>query len=80
MNEYKAHRCDFCSGTVQPEVAKSEPIRACNRLVLLDGLVIGKCDHCGHRYFPAAVVKRAEQAAQDLRQATRVETVPVVAA
>ena len=77
---YEPHRCDFCNGTVRPEVARSEPIRACGKLVLLDGLVIGKCDRCGHRYYPAAVVKRAEQAAKDPGQAARIESVPVVAA
>ena len=53
---------------------------AAHRLVLLDGLVIGKCDRCGHRYYPAAVVKMAERAAKDPGQAARIETVPVVAA
>ncbi len=78
MSEYAPHRCDFCGGTVRQLVAKSEPIHVCGRLVLLDGLVIGKCDRCGHRYYPAAVVKRAELAARDPAQAARVETVPVV--
>ena len=80
MSKYKAHRCDYCSGTVQPLVAKSEPIRVCDRLVLLEGIEIGKCYRCGHRYYPAAVVKRAEKVAQDPQHAARVESVPVVAA
>lgn len=80
MNEYKDHRCDFCSGTVRALVAKSEPMRVLDTLVLLEGVVIGKCDRCGHRYYPAAVVRRAEQVVQDPERATRVESVPVVAA
>ena len=79
MTEYKEHICDFCGGTVRPFVAKSEPIHVYGRLVLLDGLVIGKCDRCAHRYYPAAVVKRAELAAQDPGRAARIEAVPVVA-
>ena len=80
MTEYQPHHCDFCPGTVEALVAHFEPIRVCERLVLLDGIVIGKCNRCGHRYFPADVVKRAEQAAQHPDQATRRESIPVVAA
>ena len=80
MTAYQPHRCDFCPGTVESLVASFEPIRVCERLVLLDGVVIGRCDRCGHRYFPADVVKRAEQAAQHPEQAARCEPIPVVAA
>jgi len=80
MTEYKPHRCDFCSGTVQPIVAKSEPLMVQGGLVLLEGVTIGKCDRCGHRYFPASVLKRAEQVASRPEQAVRVVSVPVVPA
>jgi YgiT-type zinc finger domain-containing protein len=80
MSDYKPHRCDFCIGTVEPIVAKSEPIQVRGAVVLLEGMVIGKCNRCGHRYFPAAVLKRAEQVAQHPEQALRVVHVPVVPA
>jgi len=80
VTDYQPHRCDFCPGTVESLVAHFEPIRVCERLVLLDGVVIGKCARCGHCYFPADVVKHAEQAAQHPEQAARHESIPVVAA
>lgn len=79
-DDYKPHRCDFCPGTVQPVLAKSEAIHVLGGLVLLEGVTIGKCDRCGHQYFPAAVLKRAEQVAQHPEQAARVVSVPVVPA
>ena len=78
MNEYQPHECDFCSGNVQPVVADREPIRIGGQIVLIDRATIGKCDRCGHRYFPAAVVKQAEAVANDPDQADRIQTVPVV--
>ncbi len=80
MSKYQPHRCDFCTGTVQPIVARDEPIKVCGRMVLIDGATIGRCDRCGHRYFPAEVVKRAERAAENPQEATQVRTIPVVAA
>lgn len=80
MSKYQPHRCDFCTGTVQPIVAKTEPIHVRGGLVLLDGVVIGKCDRCGHCYFPAEIVKRAERAAENPQEASQVRTFPVVAA
>lgn len=79
-NDYQPHRCDFCPGTVRPIIAKCETIQVRDGIVLLEGVVIGKCDHCGHTYFPAAIVKRAEQAAMHPDQAARVVTIPVIAA
>ncbi len=80
MSNYEPHECDFCPGTVEPLRADSEPIKVCGRTVLIDGLTIGKCNRCGHRYFPADIVKKAEKAALDPDHAQRTETVPVVAA
>ncbi len=80
MAEYTEHRCDFCSGTVSSLVARDEPMRVCGKVVLLDGQVIGKCQRCGHRYYPAAVVKLAERIATHPEEATRHETIPVAAA
>lgn len=77
MSEYTPHRCDFCLGTVGPITAHHEPIRVRGTVVLLEGFIIGKCDTCGHRYFPATVVKLADAAAQRPDQTT---PVPVVAA
>lgn len=79
-SEYSEHRCDFCSGTVRPTIAKSESILVRDGLVLIDGVQIGKCDRCGHTYFPAAIVKAAERVAQHPDQAARVVHVPVIAA
>lgn len=78
--DYHPHRCDFCTGTVRPIVAHEESIRVRGTVVMLDGVVIGKCDRCGHRYFPAAVVKAADNVAQHPEQAARVIHVPVIAA
>jgi hypothetical protein len=38
-------------------------MRACGRVVLLDGPVIGKCDRCRPQYYPADVAKLAERVA-----------------
>lgn len=80
MAEYEEHQCDFCNGTVHPMVASYEPMRACGRVVLLDGPVIGTCDRCGHRYYPAEVVKLAERVAMHPEEAARHESIPVAAA
>ena len=80
MTEYPAHDCDFCPGTVEAFCAHNEPLKVSGTLVLIEGFTIGKCNHCGHRYFPAEILKRAEQAAQDAGSASHSETVPVVAA
>ncbi len=80
MTAYQTHRCDFCNGTVQPLVARYEPIRACGKVVLLDGHVFGKCDRCGHRYFPADVIKLAEHVARHPEEAAKHESIPVAAA
>ncbi len=80
MTEYKEHHCDFCAGTVRAMVARNEPMRVCGRVVLLDGPVIGKCDRCGHQYYPADVAKLAERVATHPEEAARHETIPVAAA
>ncbi|MCH8822287.1 MAG: hypothetical protein IH984_02150 [Planctomycetes bacterium] len=80
MSNYEPHECDFCTGTVNPLRADSEPIKVCGRMVLIDGPTIGKCNRCGHRYFPADIIKKAEKAALNPDQAQRTEIVPVVAA
>ena len=80
MAEYNEHRCDFCDGTVRAMVARYEPIRACGKVVLLDGQVIGRCDLCGHRYYPPDVVKLAERIAKHPEEAARHESIPVAAA
>lgn len=78
-DNYAPHRCDFCEGTVEPIVAQSEPLRIGDQLVLLDGVTIGRCNRCGHRYFPSKVVKLAEEIAAHPDRAARVVTVPVAA-
>jgi YgiT-type zinc finger domain-containing protein len=65
MSDYMPHACDFCPGTVRSFIARHEPIRVRGTVVLLEGVTIGKCDRCGHRYFPADVVKRADAVAQN---------------
>ncbi len=80
MIDYASHDCDFCPGTVEALCAHKEPLKVSGTLVLIEGFTIGKCNRCGHRYFPAEVLKRAEQAAQDVAKASHSETVPVVAA
>jgi YgiT-type zinc finger domain-containing protein len=75
---YPTHRCDFCSGTVRPTIASSEPIQVRDGIVLIDGVEIGKCDRCGHTYFPAAVVKAAERVAASPDTASRIAQIPVV--
>ena len=80
MAEYDEHRCDFCSGTVSAMVARHEPMRVDDKVVLLDGQIIGKCDRCGHRYYPAAVVKVAQRVAAHPEEAARHESIPVAAA
>ena len=80
MTDYPAHDCDFCPGTVEALCAHNEPFKVSGTLVLIEGFTIGKCNRCGHRYFPAEVLKRAEQVAQDTAKASHSETVPIVAA
>ncbi len=80
MAEYTEHRCDFCSGTVRAMIARHEPISVSGKVVLLDGQVIGKCDRCDHRYYPAALVKLADRVATHPEEAARHESVPVIAA
>ena len=80
MTDYPAHDCDFCPGTVEALCAHNEPLKVSGTLVLIEGFTIGKCNRCGHRYFPSEVLKRAEKAAQDADNASHSETVPVVAA
>ena len=76
----KPHECDFCPGTVYPVVVTHEPLRVADVVVILDGIEIGRCDRCGHRYFPSDILKRATAAARDPDLASRTETVPVIAA
>ncbi len=80
MNETWACQCDFCSGTVGPFLTHNEPLKVSGMVVLREGFTIGKCGRCGHRYFPVEVLKRAEDAVRNVDDATRSETVPVVAA
>ena len=80
MTDYSAHDCDFCPGTVEAFYTHHEPLKVSGTLVLIEGFTIGKCNRCGHRYFPAEVLKRAEQVAQDTAKASHSETVPIVAA
>lgn len=79
MSDYQPHRCDYCTGTVQPFAAQSEPLRVGGTLVLLDGVTIGRCDRCGHRYFSAETLKLAEDVASHPEKASRTVTVPVAA-
>jgi YgiT-type zinc finger domain-containing protein len=65
---------------VHPYVADRESLRIGDKIVVVEGARIGKCDRCGHRYWPADVLKRAERAAQDPAQASRMVNVPVVVA
>lgn len=80
MNSYQAHQCDFCPGTVQPVAARNEALRVRDKLVLVENVTIGKCDRCGHRYWPAEILKRAERTGEHPEEATRMASIPVVAA
>jgi len=77
MNDYTPHPCDFCEGTVHGMTAQSEPVRVAGKVVILDGPTIGKCDRCGHRYFPIKVLRLAEDLAAHPEKATRVASIPI---
>ena len=80
MSDYQPHECDFCPGAVQPILAQGELLKVRDKLVLVEGAIIGKCDRCGHRYWPAEILKRAERAAEHPEEASRMASIPVVAA
>lgn len=80
MNDYHSHDCEFCPGMVEAFCTHNEPLKVSGTLVLIEGFSIGKCNRCGHRYFPAEVIKRAEQVTQDAAKASHSETVLIVAA
>ena len=80
MSIHQLHECDFCSGTIQPTASQHQPLRVRDKLVLVENVTIGKCDHCGHRYWPAEILKKAERAAEHPEEASRMASIPVVAA
>lgn len=80
MTISKPHRCDFCSGTVRQVIADREPIMVRGGSVFVQGFEIGKCDRCGHAYFPVDLIKRAERAAEHPDQVERAVSIPILAA
>ncbi|MBI2433378.1 MAG: YgiT-type zinc finger protein [Candidatus Hydrogenedentes bacterium] len=60
------YRCEFCDGIVQSTPVKSEAFKHREGTVSLEDLVIGVCERCGRRYYSAAVLHKAHEAAVDL--------------
>jgi hypothetical protein len=50
------YQCEYCEGIGQPRTVKCEAFKHRNGFVILEGVKIGICDHCDHRYYLAAIL------------------------
>jgi YgiT-type zinc finger domain-containing protein len=69
--------CTYCSGTVQPQAVAREACKHKHGFVILDNIVIGVCDTCGHRYYTADILHTVHAIATGKRGPVRMEAIPV---
>ncbi len=69
--------CEYCEGTVTPRPVERESFKHSQGFIILEGVTIGVCDHCGNRYYSAEILHAVHDLATGKRQPDRTETVPV---
>jgi YgiT-type zinc finger domain-containing protein len=69
--------CEYCEGTVQPQVMAKEAFKHKNGFVILETVVIGVCHNCGNRYYSADILHTVHEIATGKRQPERTAVIPV---
>jgi len=71
------YKCEYCDGTVRPQLVEREAFKHKKGFVILEDVVIGVCDRCGDRYYSAEILHTVHELATGRRQPERTEAVPV---
>ena len=79
MSSY-GYKCEWCDGLVHEKLLAREVFRHARGYVILEDLAAGVCNKCGHKYYPAQVLKRVEEIALQRKKPDRTESVPVARA
>jgi YgiT-type zinc finger domain-containing protein len=71
------YQCEYCEGTVQSRLVKREAFQHRAGCVILEDVTIGICDHCGNRYYSAAILRDVHTVATGIQTVERMEQAPV---
>lgn len=71
------YRCEYCTGTVRPQTVEREVFKHPQGFVILEGVMIGVCDRCVNRYYPADALHQVEQIATGRLAPERLDSIPV---
>jgi YgiT-type zinc finger domain-containing protein len=77
MSPVYGYPCEYCGGIVWPRTVAREAFKHKNGFVILENVVIGVCESCGNRYYPAEVLHRVHEIATGKRQPEHTESIPV---
>jgi YgiT-type zinc finger domain-containing protein len=79
MSNY-GYQCEWCDGTVREKLLAREVFHHARSFVILEDALVGVCDKCGRKYYPATLLHRVEEIALDHAKAERKEAIPVARA
>jgi YgiT-type zinc finger domain-containing protein len=77
MKDSYGYGCEYCDGTVREKTVEREAFKQKHGFVILENVSIGICDHCGNRYYSAAILRRVQEIACGKTPPDRMEPVPV---
>ena len=77
MKKHFGYRCEYCKGTVREKQVAREGFKHRAGFVILENVLIGKCDECGNRYYSAETLRRVQAIATGKVPPERTEQVPV---
>ena len=67
--------CEYCDGKIV-STRSTERFTIRESVLVMDDCPIGLCPKCGEKYYPAEVLRQAEQLARSLGRRKRVSRVP----
>ncbi len=69
------YQCEYCEGTVKPQVLKKEVFKHKTQFVILEDITVGICDTCGNRYYSADILHAVHDIATGIKVPERTEEV-----
>lgn len=71
------YQCEYCKGTVQPQIVKQQVFKHKDGFVILEDVAIGVCNNCHNRYYSSDILHAVHSVATGKSSPERTEQVPV---
>ena len=71
------YSCEHCEGIVRPKKVAREAFKHKSGFIILEGITVGVCDHCGARYYSAEILHAVHDVATGAKPFDRLEQIPV---